>query len=82
MQKSRFSWYERFVNKYAPHTDLSLLKLKSAFYNIKLDLINKDPNEQVFNLEGLRVWMSKFKSKGGISDKNFMIHMLNYLPEE
>ena len=37
--------WDRLVSKYAPHTALSLLKLKSAFHNSKLESIDKDPDE-------------------------------------
>ena len=70
------------VSKYTPHTSSSLLKLKSKFHNRKLELIKKDPNEWISNLEGVRVYMSKFGLKGCITVEDFMIHVLNNLPKE
>ena len=58
------------MSKYAPHTVLSLLKLKSKFHNSKLELI------------GQQIRMNKFGLKGSISDKNDMIHILNNLSKE
>ena len=37
--------WDRLVSKYALHTALSLLKLKSEFHNSKLESTDKDPNE-------------------------------------
>ena len=47
--KCKIAW-DRLVSKYAPHTALSLLKLKSEFHNSKLGLIDKDPNEWISHL--------------------------------
>ena len=40
----------RLVRKYALHTALSLLKLKSVFHNSKLETIQKDPNELILHV--------------------------------
>ena len=45
--------WNRLVSKYAPHTALSMLKLKSKFHSSKLELIEKDPDKWISNLEGL-----------------------------
>ena len=45
--------WDRLVSKYAPHTALSLFKLKSNIHNSKLDSIDKDPDEWISHLEGL-----------------------------
>ena len=45
------------MSKYALHTTLSLMKLKSDFHNSKLEPIEKDPDEWI---EGLRIRMSEF----------------------
>ena len=45
--------WDRLVSKYALHTALSLLKLKSEFHNSKLDSIDKDPDEWISYLVGL-----------------------------
>ena len=47
--------WDRLVSKYAPHTASSLLKLKREFHNSKLDYIDKDPDELISHLEGLRI---------------------------
>ena len=38
VRKCKIAW-DRLVTKYAPHTALSLLKLKCKFHNSKLELI-------------------------------------------
>ena len=58
----------RFVNIYAPHAALSLLKLKIEFYGSNSDSIEKDPNEWILTLEGLQRWMMEFGLKGSIID--------------
>ena len=58
----------RLVNKFAPQTILSLLKLKSKFFSSK-----------GLRLEALLIWMTKFGFKGNITDKVFMIHILDNL---
>ena len=60
--------WDRLVSEYALHTASCLLKLKGEFHNSMLESIDKDPNE--------------FGQKGSVSDKDFMIHDLNNLPEE
>ena len=74
--------WDRLVTKYALHTASSLLKLKSEFHNSKLESIDKDPKEWISHLEGPRNWMNQFGQKDSVSDENFMIHILNNLPEE
>ena len=74
--------WDRLVTKYAPHTASSLLKLKSEFHNSKSELIKRDPDDWILNLEWLRIQMSKFGLKGKITDEDFMIHVINNLPKE
>ena len=33
-------------------------------------------------MEGLQIRMNKFRQKGSMTDEDFMIHILNNLPEE
>ena len=47
--------WDRLVSNYAPHTALSLLKLKREVHNNKLKFINKYHNEQIFYLKGLQI---------------------------
>ena len=47
--------WDRLVSKYAPHTALSLQKLKSQFHNSKLESIDEDLNEWISHLEELRI---------------------------
>ena len=74
--------WDMLVSKYALHTASSLLKLKSEFHNSKLELMEKDPDEWISNLEGLQLHMNEFRINGNKSDKDFMIHVSNNLPED
>ena len=53
----------RLLSKYALHLASSLLKLKSEFHNSKLELVDKDTNKWISNLEGLRIQMKEFRKK-------------------
>ena len=65
--------WDMLVSKYALHTAMSLVKLKSKFHNSKCESINKNPNNWISHLEGLRICMNKFSQKGNVSDKDFTI---------
>ena len=56
--------------------------MKSEFHNSKLELIDKDPDEWISHLEGLKTHMNEFGQKRNVSDEDFMIHILNNLPKE
>ena len=58
----KIAW-DRLFNKYSLHTTPPLLKLKRELHNSKLDLVKKDPDEWIFNLEGLWICMVEFKLK-------------------
>ena len=70
------------AGKYGPYTASSLLKLKSEFHNSKLESIEKDPDEWILNLVGHRICLREFGLKGSVTDKDFMIQVLNNLHEE
>ena len=55
----KVAWH-RLVGKYALHKALSPLKLQSDFHNSKLESIEKDPDEWISHLEGLRIRMNEF----------------------
>ena len=74
--------WDRLINKYALHTVLYILKLKSKFHNSKLELIEKSPDEWISNLEGLQKLVNEFGLKGSMNDKDFMIHVLYNFPKE
>ena len=44
----KISW-DRLVSKCAPHTALSLLKLKSDFHNSRFESIEKEPDKWITN---------------------------------
>lgn len=73
--------WSRLEAKYAPKTAPSLLKLKKKFANSKLDSIEKHPDEWITELESLRNDMDSINISTKMSDMDFMIHVLNNLPE-
>ena len=73
--------WDIIVNKYAPHTASSLLKLRNEFHNSTLNSIEIDLEEWISNLEVLGIQMSKFRVISNISKKDIMIHILNRLPK-
>ena len=74
--------WDRLVSKYAPHAALSLLKLKCKFHKSKLELMEKNSNQWISNLEGLQICINEFGQKGNITEDDFMICVLNNLAKE
>ena len=74
--------WERLVKKYEPCTSPKLLKLKKEFINIKLNDINKDPNEWITELESLWVQKNQIHLVSKMSDQDLMIHIMNSLLEQ
>ena len=68
------------MNKFALKNALSQLKLNIKFHSIKLDSSEKDQDEWISYLEGVRLFM-KLEIKGKIVDNYFMIHVVNNLKE-
>ncbi len=68
--------------KFEPNTAPSLLKLCKIFSNSKLDSADKDPDIWITNLEALRQRMDEIGLVGRVNAMEFMIHVLNNLPEE
>ena len=62
--------WDRLVSKYALHTASSLLKLKRELHKSKLELIDKDSDEWISHLEGLRIQMNEFGHKGNVFDED------------
>ena len=77
----KIAW-DGLVSKYALHTASSLFKLKNKFHNSKFELMEKDPDEWISNLEGLQICIYEFGLKGNITDEDFMIHVSNDLLKE
>ncbi len=61
---------------------LSLSQVRNIFANSKLDSSDKDPNIWITNLQASRQRMTDIGLVGRMSDMEFMIHVLNNLPEE
>lgn len=74
----RDAW-NRLVAKYSPKTTSSLLKMKKKFENSKLE-DGKDPEEWISYLEGIRAEIEAIDSTAAISEKDFMVHVINNLP--
>ena len=51
-ENCKIAW-DRLVSKYALHTALSLLKLKSEFHSSKLKSMEKNPEKWIMHLIGL-----------------------------
>ena len=77
----KIAW-DRLVSKYAPKTAPSLLKLKKKFANSRLEDLKTNPDEWITELEGLRYDMEEMHIATTMSDLDFLIHVLNNLPEE
>jgi hypothetical protein len=75
----KLAW-DRLVAKYAPKTAPSLLKLKKQFAN---SLLKNEvyPDEWITELESLRNDMDSISLSSKMNDQDFMIHILNNLPE-
>lgn len=78
---SKLAW-DRLVAKYAPKSTPSLLKMKKKFENSKLSSAEIDPEEWISELEGLRTEIESIDSSSAMSDKDFMVKILNNLPSE
>ena len=76
----KLAW-DRLVAKYAPKTAPSLLKLKKQFANSSLHR-DVHPDEWITELESLRNEMNGISISSKMTDQDFMIHILNNLPEE
>ena len=77
----KLAW-SRLVAKYAPKSTPSLLKLKKRYENSKLTEVIRDPEDWISELEGIRTEIENIDSSAAISDKEFMVKILNNLPSE
>ena len=77
----KLAW-DRLVAKYAPKTAPSLLKLKKKFANSKLESAETHPDEWITELESLRNEIDSISLSTKMTDQDFMIHVLNNLPEQ
>ena len=75
----KLAW-DRLIAKYAPKTAPSLLKLKKQFANSNLTK-EVHPDEWITELESLRNEMNGISLSSKMTDQDFMIHILNNLPE-
>ncbi len=69
-------------SKCEPNTAPSPLILCKILTNGKLDSADEDPDVWITNLEAFRHRMDEIGLVGRMSDTEFMIHVLNILPEQ
>ena len=70
------------VAKYASKSTPSSLKLKNDFKFCKLEEAWTNPEDWISKLEGIRTEIEAIDSASAISEKDFMVKILNNLPEE
>ena len=56
--------WQRLINKYAPKTAPSYIKLRKEFINSKLGSADEDPDERITDLESLRTKMDTVNITG------------------
>jgi len=67
-------------DKYVPNMALIKLELKSEFQCMKLQDVSEDPNVWISQLESIHARLKDMKA--GISNEDFIVHVLNSLPKE
>ena len=73
---------ERLKTRYEPNTGTELLALNKEFMSMELDDLKKDPEDFITDLDELRTRMADNPFNEVITDKSFMLHVLNSLPIE
>ena len=74
--------WDRLVNKYAPKTAASYIKLKETFTNSSLGSPEEDPDCWLTELESLCTEIDAVNISSDMSDIDFITHVLQNLPEE
>ena len=74
--------WDRLVAKCSSKTAPLLVKLKKNFANSQLESVDTHPDEWMTEHENLRNEIDKISISMNMSDKDFMIHVLNNLTEE
>ena len=72
--------WKKLKKKFNPQTSANKLKLKRKFTNSSLTDWKQDPDDWITELDILRTQLEEMGHM--ISDKDFMIHILNNLPTE
>ena len=78
---SKIAW-DRLKTKYEPNTGTELLAINKEYMSMELDDIKKDPEDFITDLDKLRTRMADDTFNEIITDKSFMLHVLNSLPVE
>ena len=74
--------WDRLVNKHAPKTAPSYIKLKKTFVNSSLSSSEEDPDNWITDLESLCAEMDVINISGKMTDMDFIIYILGNFPEE
>ena len=77
----KLAW-DRLIAKYAPKSLPSLLKYKKEFENSKLESTEMDPEDWISKLEGLRTEIESIDIASAISERDFIVNILNNLPSK
>ena len=64
------------------NTGTKLLVLNKEYMSMELDEIKKDPEDFIMDLDEIRTRMTDDPFDEVITDKSFMLHVLNLLPKE
>ena len=78
---AKLAW-ERLKTRYEPNTGTELLALNKEYMSMELDNLKKDPEDFITDLDELRTRMADDPFNEVITDKSFMLHILNSLPIE
>jgi len=76
---SALAW-KRLKEKYAPKIAPKKMELMREFQKMTLKLSGEDPDVGLTNLESIQTKLAKMSYN--VLDEQFMIHVLNNLPEE
>ena len=78
---AKLAW-DRLKTRYKPNTGTELLALNKEYMSIELDNIKKDPEDFITDLGEVRTRMADNPFNEVITDKSFMLYVLNSLPVE
>ena len=78
---AKIAW-ERLKTRYEPNTGTELLALNKEYMSMELEDVKTDPEDFITDLDELRTRMADDPFNEVITDKSFMLHVLNSLPTE
>ena len=74
--------WNRLKVRFEPNTGTELLTLNKSYMSLELSDVKEDPEEFITRLDELRARMAEEPFNEVITDKSFMLHVLNSLPIE